>query len=185
MANDAFDSLVTAVEALQTASEGDTLTALEAIQTALEAIQATQESGGDALTALEAIQTAVEADRKPSGLPSDAAPVAGINGTDITEAVAVDILAPSSGTLALYLSRLQIYNETVGEDPVITLQDESPNVTVWKGMPSTNGGNAGYVLLTFDPPIKLTTGEKLQGIASGSLGDTKVIASGWEGTPPA
>jgi len=120
---------------------------------------------------------------KLKGLPSDAVPVNGTSG-EITTNTAVQILSPSAATKALYISKIVINNKTIGEDAIITIQDDegTPNVH-FRAMVSTNGGNGGNLQLDFDPPFKVVTGADLDGIAPATTGDTIVMASGWEGTP--
>lgn len=137
----------------------------------------------DVRDSLAAIETVLEAMRRPSGLPANAVPIHGFNSTDITEAVAVEIIAAPAAGLALFISKLIINNATVAEDPIITIQDDAGTpVEIAKVMPSTVGGNGGNVTFNFDPPVELTAVKALDGIASGSLGDTVVHASGWVGT---
>jgi len=177
---DALEGQQVAQEAIQAAMEGDSLTAAEAIQAALEAILVEQITMDVSLAAQSA---ALVLGRRPSGLPADAVPIHGFNSVDITEAVAVEIIAAPASGLSLFISKLIINNKTVAEDPVITVQDGAGTpVEIAAVMVSTVGGNGGNAVFNFDPPVELTTEDALNGIASGSLGDTKVHASGWVGT---
>ena len=101
----------------------------------------------------------------------------------ITEAVAVEIIAAPAAGKSLFIGQVIINNKTVAEDPVITIQDGAGSpVALGSVMVSTVGGNGGNHTFTFDPPFECTTEDALNGIASGSLGDTFAHASGWVGT---
>jgi hypothetical protein len=120
------------------------------------------------------------------GLPSDAEPTGGFNSVDITSTTEQEIISAPAATKKLYISKLIIQNKTVAEEALITIQDDAATpVEIATVLVSTAAGNGGHAVFDFVPPIGLTLGKGLDGVAGGSLGDTIVHASGWVGTPGA
>lgn len=118
-------------------------------------------------------------------VPGDATPFHSKNATLITSTTAQEIKAAVAGK-AIYVTQLIIQNRTVAEAAIITIQDDSGTPVEYAEVAvSTAAGNAGYVAMKFEPPIQVTTGQALDGVSSGSLGDTVVHATGYVGTPGA
>lgn len=118
---------------------------------------------------------------KNSVLPSDATWFKDNNATDITSTTEVTVVDAPASTKAIYLKGFSATNKHATEVPMITLQEITSNEKIPGGVFFLGGKET--LIVEFDEPVKLTTGDGLEGLSDASTGDTVVVAWGWVGTP--
>lgn len=113
-------------------------------------------------------------------LPVDATPFKSNNTTDITSTTEVSIKAATSGK-AIFLKGFAATNKNASEVPMITLQEITGDAMLPSGVFFLGGKET--LVVEFDEPVQLTTGEGIEGKSDASTGDTVVTVWGWVGTP--
>lgn len=117
-------------------------------------------------------------------LPSDATFFKAINASDITSTTPVTIkAAPTNTAQAYYIKGFSATNKHATEVPMITIQEITGNVVIPAGIFFLGGKET--LVVEFDQPVQLTTGEGIEGLSDASTGDTLISVWGWVGTPTA
>lgn len=124
------------------------------------------------------------AEHQVGALTTKAVPFRARNASAITSTTPVAIKAAVAGKRHV-LTRARIFNPTIAEAAVITIQDDAGTPVVLLGpIPvSTAAGNAGVYEIELKPPVEVAVGRAINGVSGGSLGDTTVELHGYVDDP--
>ena len=119
----------------------------------------------------------------PHGVPEGATPVSGHTAADVTSATGIALVgmtAPGAGN-AFFFTEIISVNQTAAETPILVLQDEDDVPFVFF-IPADAAGDNGTLKLTLSPPIKSTTNKAMEVAALTTVGDSRAVVNGYDGT---